>query len=158
MTFQRDFICGAADGRETLYLTDNPVTTQSRWIAMDCPNITVGLHLFNFPLREEIDNWLVYEEDGMTPVPDTVPLEPGQPSTYQFKPVDIVMLAPDLYKVIGQESTWGPAIRASASCPGTRVDTGLELDEGVEYYVTIWPARCFEQINIGQHTMTVRAK
>lgn len=142
--FHRKLLCGAAEGRPTLLLTDNLVTTHNRWIPLVCPNVVVALYLHDFPFRDDLDNWMIYTDRTMHAVPPPVPLEPGPPATFRLPAVERVLVSP------GTTEEWRQELVELATCPAERVDEG---DLGEDKAVLRWPARCFQTLRFGAHTI-----
>ncbi len=142
----RELMCGLTEGETTLLLSDNYVTTNNRWLTMVCPQVVVGVFLHDLSLNLEIDNWLFLFSDHMDSVPPEVPLEPGKASTYNAPSVVRVAVALDASKELAI------AIHQSASCPPMQV-----TPYGPSSQISVWPARCFDKLQFGAHTIIISA-
>lgn len=146
--FHRELICESTKGEPTLVLTDNPVTTHNRWIAMRCPHVIVAVYIHDFILRDNLDNWLIFRADGMDAIPPPVPLEPGPATEYMLPPVKSIVITP------GTSPAWREQILKSASCSAATVATG---ESGHEQRVHVLPASCLPVLRFGAHTLTISA-
>ena len=142
----RTLMCGIADHESTLLISDNYSTTNSRWLTMVCPEVSAALFLHDFPLNPKMDNWMFFFSDHMDTVPPEVPLEPGPPSRYMVPPVKRVAVALD------STDELRAAMTENASC-----SPHWFAPIGPDSAMPVWPARCFDELRFGAHTIVIRS-
>ena len=144
----RSVVCGAAGDEPTLVLTDNPVTTHSRWLPLACPDVVVGLHMEGSTIAPDLDVWLLFERWSLVSLPTRVPLEAGPPVRYQVRPVRRVVVVPDATDEFVERVARQASCRPMAGLAG---QAGQPWPDGP----MVWPARCLPELKLGAHTLVL---
>ncbi len=132
--------CAAASHHPSLLVTDNLVTTHTRVLSLQCPELQIALLALHPPMRPSLDALMVYQRDGLLTLPSPVPLEPGPPSSAPLDPpVDRVILAPDA------SSTFKRSVQSQALCPSLP-------DDGHSSF-QVWEASCLPSLTLGSHRL-----